>query len=47
MSNKETIEKLWDQKDQINFIQDQDSQNEVLSVLDKLDKGKLRVCEKN
>ena len=46
MSNKETIEKLWDQKDQINFIQDQDSQNEVLSVLDKLDKGKLRVCEK-
>ena len=46
MSNKETIEKLWDQKDQINFIQDQESQNEVLSVLDKLDKGKLRVCEK-
>ena len=46
MSDKETIEKLWDQKDQINFIQDQDSQNEVLSVLDKLDKGKLRVCEK-
>ena len=46
MSNKETIEKLWDQKDQINFIKDKDSQNEVLSVLDKLDKGELRVCEK-
>ena len=46
MSNKETIEKLWDQKDQINFIQDQDSQNEILSVLVKLDKGELRVCEK-
>ena len=46
MSNKETVEKLWDQKDQINFIQDQDSQNEVLSVLEKLDKGELRVCEK-
>ena len=46
MSNKETIEKLWDQKDQINFIQDKGSQNEVLSVLDKLDKGELRVCEK-
>tara|TARA_B100000963_G_scaffold225416_1_gene196633 strand:+ start:176 stop:1006 length:831 start_codon:yes stop_codon:yes gene_type:complete len=46
MSNKETIEKLWDQKDQINFIQDKESQNEVLSVLDKLDKGELRVCEK-
>ena len=46
MSNKETIEKLWDQKDQINFIQDKDSQNEVLSVLNKLDKGELRVCEK-
>ena len=46
MSNKETIEKLWDQKDQINFIQDQVSQNEILSVLEKLDKGELRVCEK-
>ena len=46
MSNKETIEKLWDQKDQINFIQDKESQNEVLRVLDKLDKGELRVCEK-
>ena len=46
MSNKEKIEKLWDQKDQINFIQDKESQNEVLSVLDKLDKGELRVCEK-
>ena len=46
MSNKETIEKLWDQKDQINFIQDQNSQNEILSVLEKLDKGELRVCEK-
>ena len=33
MSNKETIEKLWDQKDQINFIQDQDSQNEILECL--------------
>ena len=46
MSNQETIEKLWDQKDQINFIQDQDSQKAVLNVLDKLDKGELRVCEK-
>ena len=46
MSNQETIEKLWDQKDQINFIKDQDSQKEVLNVLDKLDKGELRVCEK-
>ena len=46
MSNQETIEKLWDQKDQINFIQDQDSQKMVLNVLDKLDKGELRICEK-
>ena len=46
MSNQETIEKLWDQKDQINFIKDQDSQKMVLNVLDKLDKGELRVCEK-
>ena len=46
MSNQETIEKLWDQKDQINFIKDQDSQKAVLNVLDKLDKGELRICEK-
>ena len=46
MSNQETIEKLWDQKDQINFIKDQDSHKAVLNVLDKLDKGELRVCEK-
>ena len=46
MSNQETIEKLWDQKDQINFIKDQDSQKAVLNVLDNLDKGELRVCEK-
>jgi len=46
MSNQETIEKLWGQKDQINFIKDQDSQKAVLNVLDKLDKGELRVCEK-
>jgi 2,3,4,5-tetrahydropyridine-2-carboxylate N-succinyltransferase len=46
MSNQETIEKLWDQKDQINFIKDLDSQKAVLNVLDKLDKGELRVCEK-
>ena len=46
MSNQETIEKLWDQKDQINFIKDQDSQKAVLNILDKLDKGELRVCEK-
>ena len=46
MSNQETIEKLWDQKDQINFIKDQDYQKAVLNVLDKLDKGELRVCEK-
>ena len=46
MSNQETIEKLWDQRDQINFIKDQDSQKAVLNVLDKLDKGELRVCEK-
>ena len=46
MSNQETIEKLWDQTDQINFIKDQDSQKAVLNVLDKLDKGELRVCEK-
>ena len=46
MSNQDTIEKLWDQRDQINFIQDQEAKNLVLETLDKLDKGELRVCEK-
>ncbi len=47
MNNKEIIEKLWDKKDQINFIEDLDSKKNLLAVLDGLDKGELRVCEKN
>ena len=46
MSNQETIENLWEKKDEINFIKNIEARNAVLEVLDNLDKGKLRVCEK-
>ena len=46
MSNQETIEKLWDNKDQIDFINDQEAKNSVLDALNLLDKGQLRICEK-
>ena len=46
MSNQETIENLWEKKDEINFIENIEAKNSVLEVLDNLDKGKLRVCEK-
>src|SRR5210317_2020972 len=46
MSNQENIEKLWDNKDQIDFIKDQEAKNSVLDTLNQLDKGQLRVCEK-
>ena len=46
MSNQEVIEKLWDQKDQINFIEDREAKKNIENVLNLLDQGKLRVCEK-
>ena len=46
MSNQETIENLWEKKDEINFIENIEARNSVLEVLDNLDKGNLRVCEK-
>ena len=46
MSNQETIENLWEKKDEINFIENIEARNAILEVLDNLDKGKLRVCEK-
>ena len=45
MSMQETIENLWEKKDEINFIENTEARNAVLEVLDNLDKGKLRVCE--
>ena len=36
MSNQETIEKLWDNKDQIDFINDQEAKNSVLDALNLL-----------
>jgi len=46
MSNQDTIEKLWDEKDKINFIQNEEARKSILEVLDQLDQGNLRVCEK-
>ena len=46
MSHQDIIEKLWDQRDQINFIKDNEAKKNVESVLNLLDDGKLRVCEK-
>ena len=45
MSNQEVIEKLWDQRDQINFIEDSEVKKNIENVLNLLDQGKLRVCE--
>ena len=33
MSNQDIIEKLWDQRDQINFIEDSEAKKNVKSVL--------------
>ena len=46
MSHRDIIEKLWDQRDQINFIEDNEAKKNVEIVLNLLDEGKLRVCEK-
>ena len=46
MSNQETIENLWEKKDEIDFIENNEARSAVLEILDNLDKGKLRVCEK-
>ena len=46
MSHQDIIEKLWDQRDQINFIEDNEAKKNVEIVLNLLDEGKLRVCEK-
>ena len=41
MSHQDIIEKLWDQRDQINFIEDNEAKKNVESVLNLLDEGKL------
>ena len=46
MSNKEIIENLWEQKDTIDFIKDNNAKNAVDTILDQLDGGTIRVCEK-
>jgi 2,3,4,5-tetrahydropyridine-2-carboxylate N-succinyltransferase len=47
MSNKEIIEKLWNQKDNTDFLNDSSAKNAVETVLSELDNGLIRVCEKN
>ena len=46
LRKQEVIEKLWDQRDQINFIEDSEAKKSIENVLNLLDQGKLRVCEK-
>ena len=46
MSHQDIIEKLWDQRDQINFIEDNEAKKNIENVLNLLDEGMLRVCEK-
>ena len=43
---KHDIEKLWEEKESINFS-DQIIKNKILSVLELLDTGEIRVCEKS
>tara|TARA_B100000900_G_C20554098_1_gene706004 strand:- start:472 stop:1323 length:852 start_codon:yes stop_codon:yes gene_type:complete len=43
---KHDIEKLWEEKESINFS-DQTIKNKILSVLELLDTGEIRVCEKS
>jgi|TARA_B100000787_G_scaffold168494_1_gene157367 2,3,4,5-tetrahydropyridine-2-carboxylate N-succinyltransferase len=47
MSSQQIIENLWDQKDTINFLEDTIAKEAVNIVLDQLDNGSIRVCEKN
>jgi 2,3,4,5-tetrahydropyridine-2-carboxylate N-succinyltransferase len=46
MSKQQKIEQLWEDKDQINFIENNDAKKAVLDVLHEMDQGNLRVCEK-
>ena len=46
MSSKEIIENLWEQKDTIDFIKDSNAKDAVDSILDQLDGGTIRICEK-
>ncbi len=42
---KEDIENFWENKDSINFS-DEELKKTILSVLESLDSGKIRICEK-
>jgi len=46
MSHQDIIEKLWNQRDQINFIEDNEAKKNIENVLNLLDEGMLQVCEK-
>ena len=42
---KENIEKYWEERESLNFS-DQDVKKNIFSVLQLLDSGEIRVCEK-
>ena len=42
---KEEIEKYWEERESLNFS-DQDIKDKIFSVLQLLDSGQIRVCEK-
>ncbi len=43
---KQLIEKYWEDKEQLNFSNHSDIKENVMNVLEELDNGKIRVCEK-
>ena len=46
MSNEKQIENLWDNKENVDFINDTIAKETVQNTLELLDSGKIRVCEK-
>ncbi len=46
MSSQQIIENLWEQRDKVNFIEDSEAKEAINSILDQLDSGSIRVCEK-
>ena len=43
---KQLIEKYWEDKEQLNFSKHPDIKENVMNVLEELDNGTIRVCEK-
>jgi len=43
---KKIVEELWDNKDSVDLTNEENSEK-IKKVLDLLDRGQIRVCEKN